>query len=707
MRFAFLVCLSLGAAWADDPLKLGHSKHGAAFDEGPRQKPWKMDGIGQANFPITTAQPEVQAWFNQGITLLHSFWYFEAERAFRWCLKLEPDNAMAWWGLARAMADDKRAADALREAVRRKNKVTERERLYIEIMAATGLEDKVAGLDEKARQRRQMQLLEDLILKYPGDLEAQVLHAWIGTNEAAARGILLKNVLAKAPDHVGAHHYVIHNWNHRNAEQALDSSARYAELTRGIGHGQHMPGHIYATVGMWHEAALSMDAATRVEARYMRDRLALPFHTWNYGHNRDYLCYIQEQLGMPGAALAGARELLSAPLDPDHNKSDGWTVQGRGKVALLRALVKYERWKELVDAKTFATWDKGPREKIYRAYGQAMGHLGLGDRDKAEKAYGEMLDLKKDLEKSDFAWWKTTHDIFLKEVKALLLLARGETLEGLALLSEAAEKQLNEQRDGANDPPSYPGVIYVRLGRAYLAQKSPALAAMSFEKALEVSRNDGFALAGLVEARRALGETDKARQAQARLNHVWSGADAEWRGKLDASIKPNGMTARPERDYQRTALEKFGPAHWEPYPAPKLDAVDAEGKPVRLEDYRGKNVLVIFYLGEECPHCLEQLVKLGQRKADLERNNTVVLAVSPAPPEKNKESKKMGDVPFRLVSDTKKENAKRFLSYDDFEEQELHSTILVDKQGRVHWARTGGDPFMNFDFLFAEIARLN
>ena len=43
-------------------------------------------------------------WFDQGVTLLHSFWDYEAERAFRWCLKLEPENAMVYWGLARATA---------------------------------------------------------------------------------------------------------------------------------------------------------------------------------------------------------------------------------------------------------------------------------------------------------------------------------------------------------------------------------------------------------------------------------------------------------------------------------------------------------------------------------------------------------------------------------------------------------------------------
>ena len=82
----------------DDKPDKGHSAHGAAFDIGPRQKPWVMEGIGVAPFPITTKNPEVQKWFNQGNALMHSFWYYEAERSFRWCLKLEPDNAMAYWG---------------------------------------------------------------------------------------------------------------------------------------------------------------------------------------------------------------------------------------------------------------------------------------------------------------------------------------------------------------------------------------------------------------------------------------------------------------------------------------------------------------------------------------------------------------------------------------------------------------------------------
>ena len=87
--------------------KAGHSRFGGAYDEGPREKPDRIDGIGKVHFQITTKVPEVQEWFDQGIALLHSFWYYEAERTFRWIVKLDPDAAMGYWGLALAASGDR------------------------------------------------------------------------------------------------------------------------------------------------------------------------------------------------------------------------------------------------------------------------------------------------------------------------------------------------------------------------------------------------------------------------------------------------------------------------------------------------------------------------------------------------------------------------------------------------------------------------
>ncbi|HAL70993.1 MAG TPA: hypothetical protein DCP71_04385, partial [Verrucomicrobiales bacterium] len=67
---------------AADPLP-GHSLHGEAFNEGPRQAAVLMPGTGKVDFKISTKNAEAQKFFNQGVGQLHGFWYYEAERSFR------------------------------------------------------------------------------------------------------------------------------------------------------------------------------------------------------------------------------------------------------------------------------------------------------------------------------------------------------------------------------------------------------------------------------------------------------------------------------------------------------------------------------------------------------------------------------------------------------------------------------------------------
>ncbi|MCW5551264.1 MAG: TPM domain-containing protein [Verrucomicrobiae bacterium] len=169
-----------------------------------------------------------------------------------------------------------------------------------------------------------MGLLQNIVIAFPDDVEAKALYSLycINTPFAYATELVIRQVLEREPDHPGAHHYRIHNWDLVATEQALESCRRYGRVSPNIGHSNHMPGHNYSKLGMWPEAAISMDHATRVELKYMNDRLALPFETWNFAHNRNYLSYIQEQLGMEQAALAGARALLSAPREQIRNKAD-------------------------------------------------------------------------------------------------------------------------------------------------------------------------------------------------------------------------------------------------------------------------------------------------------------------------------------------------------------------------------------------------
>jgi peroxiredoxin len=192
-------------------------------------------------------------------------------------------------------------------------------------------------------------------------------------------------------------------------------------------------------------------------------------------------------------------------------------------------------------------------------------------------------------------------------------------------------------------------------------------------------------------------------------------ADADKGLAIVAKAMETGVKASPrdsspgaQRNYLRTSLEKYGPNKWEPCAAPVLDVKDSSGTRVTLEQFKGKNVILVFYLGAECAHCMKQLHDIGAKKDEWEKLDTVVLAVSSAAPSSNADKlKAYGNLPAQILSDDNHANAHRFHSYDDFEEMELHSTILIDKLGRVHWARNGGEPFSDLAFLTKQLERKN
>jgi len=702
----FFVVRTSAIVRADD--EPGHSSHGEAFDSGLRQKPWHMEGIGTTHFPITSKVTEVQSWFDQGNTLLHSFWYEEAERSFRWCLKLDPDCAMAYWGLARA-THGKRSKDFLKEAVRRRDAVTPRERMYIDAWDAA-----LRG-DEKDTEKELATRLQQVALKYPDDVEAKALYALYSMGGERALGVemVLQQVLAVEPNHPGAHHYRIHNWDGTAPEEAIKSCLRYGQIAPNIGHAEHMPGHVYSKVGMWHEAARSMDSATRVELRYMNERLALPFETWNYAYNRNYLCYIQEQLGRADDSLRGARDLLSAPRDPQRDYTNP-----QGITALVRALVKFERWPALLDPKEIP-WselqkDSGPDwSKELRAFAETLAYIGEGNLTDAS---ARLDDLKaicfenagkgKDL--------NSEQTVRVDSAEGLMRAAQGNILDAARLLSDAAatEQKLRDAHNWTNDPPDAPWPAMRLLGDVYLKSHDYKLAVAAYDRSLVLEPNDGFSLSGLAQAHFALGERSEAQRCYGRLLYVWSGADPglKWRKAADMLgliARPVDETPSQERPYHPEELSQLGPSNWEPFAAPTLVGKDVNNKEINLAQYRGKNVLLVFFLSDECAHCVDQLTAINARSSDWSKENTVVLAVSGASPDKNRASEKLGKLGITLVSDSNHENARRFASYDDFEGIELHSTVLIDAKGRVHWKRTGGEPFKDVDFLLKVIKRMN
>ncbi len=677
-----------------------HSMLGGAFDQGPRQQSKLRKGIGNVHFPVTTSSPEAQKFFDQGINYLYSFSWFESERAFRTAAKLDPDCAMAYWGMA--MADSTRGKEFLKFAQDRESKITDRERRYIDALAIT-----FQSGDAKANTTANIHALEALVHAYPDDVEAKAMLAWVlhdeqagGSSFRVAIDALLRQVLAKNPLHPAAHHYRIHMWDGDNAEEALDSCIAYAKAAPAVGHALHMPGHIYARLGMFVKATASLEAATRAERRYCAEVGEMPFETWDFLHNQDFLCGAIGYTGRIHDGVQLAIEMRDTPRDPQYNPN--YSFQ-RGRSNLMRARVRGERWDDILNDKNHG-WTDSATDRLWLGYAQGLAALGKNDLVNARRIGAELakLDLSSDLQNAARL-----------EMRGRLAVQDGKAAEGITLLKQALDLENKSFQHG--DPINYPRPVYESLAWAYLTTKQPTEAETVLKTGIKREPENGFAIAMLTEALVAEGRQPEALEEYAQLATVWQHADSDLPAlarvkalNLQSDPACSVRTLFPTPFSPSAEMQRIGPGEWQPFPAPDVVLTGPDGKPTRLAAFKGKNVLLVFYLGGACPACTLQLNALGKEKADFTALNTEIMAVSSDTPQANQAFLTANPkYPLRLFSDVKHDAAKRCKAFDDFENKELHATLLLDKQGRVWWYRYGVEPFTDTKFLKEEIARMN
>lgn len=149
---------------------------------------------------------------------------------------------------------------------------------------------------------------------------------------------------------------------------------------------------------------------------------------------------------------------------------------------------------------------------------------------------------------------------------------------------------------------------------------------------------------------------------------------------------------------------------WQPAAAPAFALPDRHGKVIKLEQFRGRPVVVVFYLGVGCPHCIEQLESFAPLKDAYAEAGIEVIAVSTDSVAGLKKTFEIaGDeesVPFQLVSDHSLQAFRSYGAYDSSNDETLHGTYLIDPEGRVLWQRTGAGPVMETAELLMEAKRV-
>ncbi len=387
----FLLCFSLVNLHADeghDGLP-GHSQHGEAFNEGPRQAAVLIPGCGKVNFPVTTKKPEAQQFFNQGVGQLHGFWYYEAERTFRQVATLDKECAMAFWGMAMAnVNNEKRAREFTKKAVALKAKANAHEKLWITTLENFYKEDKNDKRDKKQRSLDYIRDLETIVQEHPGDVEAKAFLVWkiwqsngeapITSNQAV--DALMDQIFAANPQHP-AHHYRIHLWDGSKPARALKSAAQNGQVAPGIAHMWHMPGHTFSKLKRFDDAAWQQEASTRVDHAHMIKNWILPDQIHNYAHNEEWLVRTFNELGRAKDGLGLARSQIRIPQHPAFNTLDkeGDTAS-YGRTRLIDTLILWELWDDLLketDSPLIGpVTQPGHEAKRLRARGLAFFHKG-------------------------------------------------------------------------------------------------------------------------------------------------------------------------------------------------------------------------------------------------------------------------------------------------------------------------------------------
>jgi peroxiredoxin len=155
----------------------------------------------------------------------------------------------------------------------------------------------------------------------------------------------------------------------------------------------------------------------------------------------------------------------------------------------------------------------------------------------------------------------------------------------------------------------------------------------------------------------------------------------------------------------RPPLPSLGPLVWRPWPAPDFKLKDSTGRTHTLAEFHGKPLLMLFFLGNGCVHCQQQLEAFSKKAKQIEEAGLSVVAVSTDDEAGIKKSLTKG-FPFLLLADPKWDAFQPYRCVDNFENIALHGTIVVDAEGYVRWHDEGAEPFMDVNFVLAESKRL-
>jgi tetratricopeptide (TPR) repeat protein len=512
-----------------------------------------MAGFGNVHHPVSTSNPSAQKFFDQGLDLIYGFNHEEAARSFKHAADLDPDLAMAYWGVALAVgpnynmdvdpAREKEAYNAIQKAISLESNASDVERAYIDALAKRFTNNPKADLKQLALNYKEA--MSEVVKQYPDDLDAATLYAdasmnlrpwelWTpdgkpaqGTEEIVAT---LESVLKRDPHHLGANHLYIHAVEaSSNPQRALRAANRLAALAPASGHLVHMPSHIYYRVGAFGDSARANAWAVRADEQYFQKNGAQgAYPLMYYSHNLHFLAMSYAMEGRLQDARQAA-DRLSAHVVP-HAKDLSMGPEMAAFVQMVLPLptfmlMRFARWDEVLEM---------PRPEPASAVTDALWHFARGsafavkgDLEGAQSEREAFLASEHAVPANAMFGFDKTSDVIQVAhhlLDARIAIAQNDYATGIARLREAVAA---EDKLAYSEPPNWYYPVRETLGGALLKNGDYALAEKVFREDLHLTPNNPRSLFGLVESLKAQGKTEDAMQVDKQFVAAWSNADSK------------------------------------------------------------------------------------------------------------------------------------------------------------------------------------
>ncbi|MEM7467542.1 MAG: hypothetical protein AAF387_11770 [Pseudomonadota bacterium] len=509
----------------------------------------KLNGLGDHHFPITTANPESDYFFQQGFRLTLGFNHSEALRSFKEAIRLDPNNAMAYWGWAMALGPNLNlwmlpevvpaAYKAIQKADALKEAVSPRERAFIEAAVTRFTNDPT--LDRLPFDLAYATAMGGVVQRFPNDADALTFYAaalmntnpwdyWYRDGSPKPGTETILNSLGKAislnPEHAGAHHYLIHAVEAFRPELGVASADALGTLMPGAGHLVHMPSHIYMRVGRYADSYKANAMAIKADEGYITQCRAQGIYPLGYyPHNIHFLAWSAMFQGRSAEAIEAAREVaVKIKPNPDENV---WGLYESFASQPLYVLVRFGKWDEILR-------EKSPNESsIFMNgvlhYARGMAFLNKGVLDEARDELNRLQGIREEVEKDSeyqvgFAAAGTLLHIAEEVLRGELLAVDGNVSEGIAHIERAVRL---EDTLAYNEPPDWYFPVRHTLGAMLLDANLPAEAEAVYWTDLKKHPDNGFSLFGLKQALEAQKKQEIAEVIAQRFERAWAAADVK------------------------------------------------------------------------------------------------------------------------------------------------------------------------------------